>query len=731
MATLVLTTVGTAIGGPIGGAIGAVIGQAADAAIFAPKPRQGPRLGELAVQTSSYGTAIPKIFGRMRVAGTVIWATDLKERRSTSGGGKGSPKTTSYSYSASFAVALSGRPIAGVRRIWADGKLLRGASGDFKSKTRYRLYRGSEDQAPDPMIASVEGVGRTPAFRGLAYAMFEDFQLADFGNRIPSLTFEVEADAGPVSIGAVADELSAGAVRAGDTPSVDGYAAGGSSVRGAIEALGDVVPLSLVEQDGLLRITTERLEPHVLEAAETGARGRGRDAGRTELHRRAAGSVPDEVSIAYHDAARDYQTGLQRATRGGPGLRADRRALPAVLGADAAKSFAEQRLAALWAGRVSAKLHLPWRRSDVRPGRHVRLEGQAGLWRVERWALDWMVVSLELVRVATGALAPAAGASAGRPIGHPDLPHGPTSFWIFELPFDPGQEPPRPRLMVAAAGAQAGWRRAELMASFDGGGSWQNAGATGGASVAGTVLEAPGPGASALFDARNSIVVELLNSAMWLESRDDAALVAGANLALVGDELIQFGHVEVLGQDRFRLSRLLRGRRGTEHATSRHSQGARFVLIEQQSLAVIEPPVEALGGEARIIAQGLGDSEEGVSASAIIAGEAMRPPSPVHLAAVRAPNGDVDITWVRRSRSGWSWLDGSDTPIGEESERYRVSLACASGERVATVAVPQFLYSVAQQVEDGFTGSLEIAVTQLGTAAASRPALLTINLQEK
>jgi len=728
MATLVLTAVGTAIGGPIGGAIGAVIGQAADAAIFAPKPRQGPRLGELAVQTSSYGTAIPKIFGRMRVAGTVIWATDLQEHRSTSGGGKGSPKTTSYSYSASFAVLLSGRPIAAVRRIWADGKLLRGAGGDFKSKTKYRLYQGGEDQAPDPMIASAEGVGRTPAFRGLAYAMFEDFQLADYGNRIPSLTFEVEAEVGPVAIGAVAEELSAGAVIAGETPAVGGYAAGGSSVRGAIEALGDVVPLSLVERDGTLKITAERFEPVAIVDAETGAGGRRRDAGRTELHRRAAGSVPDEVSIAYHDAARDYQTGLQRATRGGPGLRADRRALPAVLDADAAKSFAEQRLAALWAGRVGAKLHLPWRRSEVRPGSHVRLEGQAGLWRVERWALDRMVVSLELVRVATGTLPIAAGASPGRPIEQPDLPHGPTRFWMFELPFDLGQEPAKPRLMIAAAGEQSGWRGAELTASFDGGASWQAAGATAGQAVVGTVLSAPGAGGSANFDTRNRIEVELLNDAMWLESRDDAALVAGANLALVGDELIQFAHVEVLGARRFRLSRLLRGRRGTEHAAGSQLAGARFVLIEQQSLAIIEPPLEALGGEARIVAHGLGDADAGASGSAPISGEAMRPPSPVHLAAVRRASGDITISWVRRSRNGWAWLSGSDTPLVEESETYRAVISGANSERVATVAAPQLVYSAAEQAEDGFTGLLALSVTQLGTYAASRPVLLTIDL---
>src|ERR1044072_1627505 len=147
MATLILPAVGPAVGGPIGGAIGAILGQAVDQRIFAPKARHGPRLGDLAVQTSSYGNAIPKLFGTMRVAGTVIWATDLMEQRSSSGGGKGRPKTVNYSYSASFAVALSARPIRGVGRIGADGKLLRGAAGDFKSATGgYRLYLGDEDQ---------------------------------------------------------------------------------------------------------------------------------------------------------------------------------------------------------------------------------------------------------------------------------------------------------------------------------------------------------------------------------------------------------------------------------------------------------------------------------------------------------------------------------------------------------------------------------------------------------
>ena len=67
MATLVLTAVGTLVGGPLGGAIGALLGQPDRPRDLRRPSREGPRLKELAVTTSSYGTPIPRHFGRMRV----------------------------------------------------------------------------------------------------------------------------------------------------------------------------------------------------------------------------------------------------------------------------------------------------------------------------------------------------------------------------------------------------------------------------------------------------------------------------------------------------------------------------------------------------------------------------------------------------------------------------------------------------------------------------------------
>ncbi|HEY0147572.1 MAG TPA: phage tail protein [Allosphingosinicella sp.] len=724
MATLVLSTVGTLLGGPIGGAIGAVLGQQIDGRLFGPKARHGPRIGDLSVQTSNYGTQIPKIFGTMRVAGTVIWSTDLREEKEKSGGGKGRPKTVTYSYSASFAVALSGRRVREVRRIWADGKLLRGAAGDFKSEVgAFRLHNGSEDQAADPLIAAAEGAGGAPAYRGTAYVVFEDLQLADFGNRIPSLSFELVAQE-DATLAAIAEALSDGEVTAEATAPLIGYSASGDSARSAIEALGDMLPLRLGDLGERLCLLGGQGEAALLPGSgDAFANGAG---GRLEAERGAASALPKAVSVAFYDPEREYQTGLQRASTGEAGLRSERRMFPAVVAADTAKAMAEQCLAEGRAAGRTIKAHFGWNHAALRPGPAVRLEGRPGRWRVARWSLEKMVLTLGLVGTAPRGAA-AVAAAPGRPVGHPDLPHGPTRLFPLDLPLtEDGQAASKARLFIAAAGQAAGWRGAALSASFDGGAQWEPVGATAPAAVAGSLVGAVAARGSALIDTDSVLEVELLNDGMWLESRSDTALAGGANLAALGSEIIQFGQAEQVAPRRFRLGRLLRGRRGTEWAAA-HGAGESFVMLSPETLTAIDVPFGA-AGEAQLVATGLGDGPEGAVASLRVTGEALRPPCPVHLRAERAANGDLRLFWVRRSRAGWTWVSGADTPLAEEREAYRLTLTGAWGTRTAETAEAAFTYAANVQALDGAAGALAVEVVQLGTHAPSRPARLVYEL---
>ena len=203
MATLVLSTAGAAFGSSLGGSIlglsmsavgrfaGATLGRAIDQRILGSGGQtiETGRLDRLRLSGAGEGQPVAQVYGRMRVGGHIIWATQFKENVSKSGGGgKGAarqPAIKEYSYSVSLAVALCEGEITGVNRVWADGAEI--SSFDLNMA----VYPGSDDQLPDPKMEAVEGVGAVPAYRGTAYVVIEDLDLAPFGNRVPSFSFEV------------------------------------------------------------------------------------------------------------------------------------------------------------------------------------------------------------------------------------------------------------------------------------------------------------------------------------------------------------------------------------------------------------------------------------------------------------------------------------------------------------------------------------------------------------
>ena len=206
MATVVLSAAGAAIGGSLGGtflglssvaigrAVGATLGRVIDQRLMG----QGSEIVEhgkvdrFRLTNTGEGSAISQLYGRMRLGGQVIWASDFLETVSTSGGGGGkggggsrTPQTRTYSYSVSLALAVCEGEITRIGRVWADGEEI--AVNDLNM----RVYTGSQDQLPDPLMEAIEGQGLVPAYRGTAYVVIENLALADFGNRVPQLSFEV------------------------------------------------------------------------------------------------------------------------------------------------------------------------------------------------------------------------------------------------------------------------------------------------------------------------------------------------------------------------------------------------------------------------------------------------------------------------------------------------------------------------------------------------------------
>lgn len=217
-------TVGGAIVGAVFGnpQLGYLIGSAAGQALFPTDlgTVKGPRLNDTAVQSSAIGAPIFWVFGTYAVAGNVIWSSGIVESVSRQRqGGKGGPTQTNetYSYSANVAVGICRGPMAGIQRVWADAKLIYDARPQQPDETDEQydvrsvmnveflegtvFYLGTDDQLVDPTIESFEGVGNVSAFRELCYAVHTEFQLADYGNRVPNFRYEV------VSLGTLSCEI--------------------------------------------------------------------------------------------------------------------------------------------------------------------------------------------------------------------------------------------------------------------------------------------------------------------------------------------------------------------------------------------------------------------------------------------------------------------------------------------------------------------------------------------
>lgn len=727
MATLVLTALGTAIGGPIGASIGALIGQQVDQRIFAPSGREGPRLRELAISTSSYGQPIPRQFGRMRVPGTVIWSTDLIESKRKQKGRKGQPSTTVYSYSASFAVALSSTPIARLGRIWADGNLLRGAQDDLKVGGTLRAYRGFGDDPVDPLIAAAKG-GEAPAFRDCAYVVFENLELGDYGNRIPALSFEIFADGGEESVSLA--QLVPDAVSPFAAPPLAharGFADEGGALASTLAAIDQVIPLVCMSGSEGLTIAARGTASNdiVTLPDQLAPEDRGQDEARHKQRAGLAARAP--AALRYYDEERDYQTGVQRAAgarRAGRELMID---LPATMTASGARQLASDSASrARWQHET-----VTWRIGEldprITPGSIVRLPGTPGHWLLRSW--EWLDrgIALELER-----LAPAGGAprqtDPGENLSPPDLIVPPTTLAIIEAPPDGSANLVKPLIFAAASAANNAWRGAALFAVQ--GTSLVDLGTTGTQrAVMGTLEEPLVPSPALLFEPAAAATVNLVADDLDLADTDLAGLAAGANRLLIGGELVQFLRAEPLGESRWRLAGLLRGRGGTEPEAAKGHAAQTPVVLVDDSLVPLDPLLVPPLASSRIAAIGTGDADA-VIAPLANPGLSRRPPCPVH-PRVRIEADQASLySWTRRARGQWRWDDSVEVPLVEEREAYLVGYGPTAMPYVAWERdTPWMRLTPADRA--GLVaahGPAALWVRQVGTFDHSPPLLLTPTL---
>lgn len=736
MASVILTVVGSAVAGPFGGMVGGLIGREIDNRIFSShgsRTIEGPRLKNLSIQTSSYGEPIPLVYGSMRLSGNVIWSTGLKESKSSetqTSGGKGSSQsvtTVTYHYSASFAVALSGRKISDVGRIWADGKLLRDAGGKLAVSGNLSIYDGQESQSVDSLIEAIEGIGNTNAFRGLSYIVFEDLALGEYANRIPNLTFEVIADSGILLSTIISDICLRSGIADFDTSDLDqtvkGFIIPGPApARNVIEQLATLYHFDVVEKDtGLLFRKLTRLSDGVIPAddisvlSEKGARG-----AKISLSRKQDLELPKEVGMAYIDPSRDYQPGQQRARRLNVASEiVENFSVPIVLESDEAKTISEVQLDLVWRGRETVHFNLPPRYSDLLPGDMVTLnfpsqsadfllqeieQGRDGLeCRAIKYGADTFVHNAS----AEGGIIPVQSVQ--------DI--APSTLHLLDIPSITGDNIASSVLFWAASTGAGKWDGARLYISRDGGGQFTALSSASSEAITGTVDNILAAGPTAFWDEKGELLVSLDRASDTLESLDESAVLAGGNVAWVGGEILQFKNAFLEMDGRYRLSGLLRARRGTEHMVNGHMAAEDFILLSISTTNASALPLSDVGKDHLYKLVSVGASLDETSAENFLyTGIILKPFSPVHAIGRRDGAGNLDIQWIRRSRVGGEWQDNTDVPLGEVYEKYDLEiLDQGSVVRGVSTTSPDYIYTAAEQTQDfgSVQASLEVKLYQV------------------
>ncbi|QNP43513.1 hypothetical protein H9L15_01635 [Sphingomonas daechungensis] len=531
------------------------------------------------------------------------------------------------------------------------------------------------------------------------------------------LTFELLGDAVDPTLGEILNEVGEGCIASSASETIAGYAAYGSNRRVAVMPLVEQFAVPLFDDGTLLRdpfVTT-----YVPGVDELGC-GVEDDHLRSERSQAAAGSLPKRLSLTFYDPSRDYLAALMQANADAVAGVEELVELPVVMPADQAKAIAENSLARKWAERERLVLRLPPDEMAIEPGSEVAT-ADGVVWRVEMAVIEQMAVRVDLRRTVDRTAAVVA--DSGTHLPSLDLVAAPTVVAVLDLPDLGIGRHDAPALFVAACQPVAQWRQVPLEVTV--GGELLTVVSASAEAIIGTALSALPDGPTDGFDDLGTVEIELSGDDQWLENRDDSALANGANLAALGSELIQFGRAVPVGLRRFRLERLLRGRCGSEWATASHAAGEKLVMIKAGTLQQVALPPSAIGSVASVRPMGVADGNA-VAIQQAVTGKAMRPPPPIDLQAAASSDGTIVLSWVRRSRLSWSWPAGSKVPLGESSERYRVTLQGAAGTLTFATDAPN--YSIPGSVLAGMSGAVTVSVVQLGDYAESRPVTVTTSI---
>lgn len=670
--------------------------------------REGARLGNTNLVTSTEGSPIPRVLGKWRISGELIWSSRFIERvtkTTESSGGKGGPKqtseTTEYTYYANFAIALcEGSDTMDIGKIWVDGSRVK------PSKIDFRFYQGTETQMPDPLIESVEGAGKVPAFRGICYIVFENLPITPYGNRIPQVAVEV-IERGTLNLSTALKHFKSDLSM--DTTAIPDISVQGvlvadiTSNAAVIHNICDTFLLDPVEENGTIVVRPRSLSPNVTIYLDEMVSQDGETYVRT---RKYDTDLPDRTTVGFTDPRRAYQdasvdghmvTGLSRNVD----------TFSTIVASDTGycRELADIMTQESWIARDGLEFAVALDRHDVRPMAtfDIELRGVPYTFRVQDITIG------DQIDVTAIGFNPRIYATSVYPdsdeLVYAPIDSAPIATVFADMPLKAEDAPNRwsPRLVSYATP----WPIGANVFRADGSGGYAFNTQVTAPSVTMTTTTDLQSGKVWVWDDECTVTVALDNPVDLLSGASDLSVLNGANrLAIMTPsgqyEILQFTNATLNGDGTYTLSRLLRGQLGTEaYMGDPTPAGAFAFLVDEGRQGYLEGSSELIGIESTYRTGPIGvDLDDPFYSDTTIShtGVALRPFAPVHLKTTKLPSGNFRFDWTRRTRIGGDNWAQDDVPLNEETERYGVRVIGGSGYTVFDTTT--LTYTVADQVAD-------------------------------
>lgn len=264
-------------------------------------------------------------------------------------------------------------------------------------------------------------------------------------------------------------------------------------------------------------------------------------------------------------------------------------------------------------------------------------------------------------------------------------------------------------LYVAIAGLTDAWQGAQVEFSLDGGENYIDAEDVTVPTVMGALVTPLGDHPAESPDELNSCNVRIDTLGGELEPSDLEGMFNRANLALIGNEIVQFANAEESTAGIWTVSYFLRGRKGT--MTEAHPAGARFVMLG--NLTPIPASVTHLGRQLTFRATSHGAPVESATVKTITyTGQSQTERAVGYLESHRS-GSNIVVTWQGVGRLG----GGANAAHGARFAGYRVTFS--DGVTSTTVDTDN---ETVTQAAGGFGSPVTVTVVQLNDLTGEGPA---------